>query len=149
MVLLTGADAAPAQMAGSGVVQIGFLSQRVKRDPPASWMDRPPADEGLDGARVGLADANTTGRFMGQSFVLEEAVVPEDGDAAAALHALIGSGTRLVLAELPAATLARVAALPEAAPVTLFNVGAPDDALRAESCRPNVLHVAPSHAMLA
>ena len=33
--------------------------------------------------------------------------------------------------------------------MTLFNVAAPDDALRQESCRSNVIHVAPSRAMLA
>jgi ABC transporter substrate binding protein (PQQ-dependent alcohol dehydrogenase system) len=33
--------------------------------------------------------------------------------------------------------------------LTLFNVAAPDDALRQESCRGNVIHVAPSRAMLA
>jgi ABC transporter substrate binding protein (PQQ-dependent alcohol dehydrogenase system) len=34
-------------------------------------------------------------------------------------------------------------------PVTLFNIGAPDDALRQKQCRANVIHVAPSRRMLA
>ena len=33
--------------------------------------------------------------------------------------------------------------------VTLFNIQAPDDALRQENCRDNVIHVAPSRRMLA
>lgn len=149
MVFPTGADASAAPESGGSVVKIGYLAQRVKRHPPASWMEPPHADEGLDGARAGLADDNTTGRFTGQSFVLKEAIVPEGGDAAAALRGLIGEGIRFVVADLPAPTLADIAALPETAPVTLLNVAAPDDELRAESCRANLLHLAPSRAMLA
>ena len=33
--------------------------------------------------------------------------------------------------------------------VTVFNIAAPDDSLRAADCRSNVIHVAPSRAMLA
>ena len=33
--------------------------------------------------------------------------------------------------------------------ITLFNIQAPDDALRQENCRDNVIHVAPSRSMLA
>jgi len=53
------------------------------------------------------------------------------------------------LADLPAGLLLRVADLPDAPPVTLLNVSAPDDALRNEACRANLLHLPPSRAMLA
>ena len=64
-------------------VQIGWLSQAVKRTLPLSYLDQPPEDEGIQGARLGIADNDTTGHFTGQSFELVERVVPEDGDVAA------------------------------------------------------------------
>jgi ABC transporter substrate binding protein (PQQ-dependent alcohol dehydrogenase system) len=76
-------------------------------------------------------------------------VTPEDGDIAAALRDLAAKGARLVVTDLAAPDLLAVASLPEAAPVTIFNSAAPDDRLRGEDCRANILHLLPSRAMLA
>src|SRR6201997_5376419 len=73
-------------------VQIGWLSQAVKRTLPLSYLDQPPQDEGLQGARLGIADNDTTGHFTGQSFTLTEAIVPADGDVAAGLRELTAKG---------------------------------------------------------
>src|SRR5262249_25539430 len=64
--------ALPASTAGAGeaTVQIGWLSHAIKRSLPLSYLDQPPQDEGIQGARLGIADDETTGRFTGQSFVL-------------------------------------------------------------------------------
>jgi ABC transporter substrate binding protein (PQQ-dependent alcohol dehydrogenase system) len=62
---------------------------------------------------------------------------------------LVGAGHRLVIVEVPAPTVVKLADLPEAKETVLFNVAARDDALRGASCRPNVLHLIPSRAMLA
>src|SRR5258708_7628568 len=97
----------------------------------------------------GVADENTAGRLPGQKFALAEALAPEGGDVAAAFGKLVGEGVRLVVTDLPEAPLLAVAALPEARGVALFNTAAPDDDLRAEKCRANLLHTLPSRAMLA
>ena len=52
-------------------VKIGWLSQTANRTLSHAYLDQPPADEGIQGARLGIADNNTTGRFIGQSFELE------------------------------------------------------------------------------
>jgi ABC transporter substrate binding protein (PQQ-dependent alcohol dehydrogenase system) len=130
-------------------VGIGWLSQTAKRTLPLSYLDQPPVDEGVQGARLGIADDDTTGRFTGQSFELVERVVAEDGDIAAAFRDLAASNVRLVVTDLPAAELLSVAGLPEAAAGTIFDTGAPDDRLRGEDCRANILHLLPSRAMLA
>lgn len=130
-------------------VKIGYLGLAQKRLPPQPFLDAPPEDEGLQGARLGIADDNTTGRFTNQHFELEDIEVPEEGDVAAAFRKLAGGGIRLVVTDLPAPDLLAVAGLPEAAKVTLFNAGAADDELRAAQCRANVLHTLPSRAMLA
>src|SRR5215831_8319919 len=125
VIFIAAAALAPAgSRAGEQVVQIGWLSQAVKRALPLSYLDQPPQDEGIQGARLGIADDNTTGHFTGQSFGLVESVVTEDGDVGAALRGLAAKGVRLVATDLAAPELLSVAGLAEAAPATIFNAGA-------------------------
>jgi ABC transporter substrate binding protein (PQQ-dependent alcohol dehydrogenase system) len=138
-----------AQDRAAAEVHIGYLGQVVKRPPPEPYLDPLPADLGVAGARLGVADDNTTGRFTGQAFVLEEAEVPEGGDLVAAFKKLADTGIRLIAVNLPEADLLTIADLPEAHDVTLLNAAAADDDLRADKCRANVLHTLPSRAMLA
>ena len=130
-------------------VQIGWLSQTVKRTWPLSYLDQPPDDEGIQGAQLGIADNNTTGHFTGQSFELVASIAPAGGNVAAAFRTLAAKGIRLVVTDLAAPELLSVAGLPEAAQATMFNTAAPDDRLRAADCRANILHLLPSRAMLA
>ncbi|HET8761843.1 MAG TPA: ABC transporter substrate-binding protein [Gemmatimonadales bacterium] len=139
-----------AQSAGDAAeVAIGYLGQEVERLPPLSLVDPVVSEEGVQGARLGIADNNTTGQFTKQHFSLAETVVPLEGDVTAAFKALVAAGHRLIVADLPAEALLAVADLPEAKDTLIFNVRARDDALRGEQCRANVLHVMPSYAMLA
>jgi len=151
LVILVAVAIVPATdgQADEQTVQIGWLSQAVKRTLPLSYLDQPPEDEGIQGARLGIADDNTTGHFTGQSFELVERVTPEDGDIAAVFRDLAAKGTRLVVTDLAAPELLAVAGLSEAATATIFNTGASDDRLRGEDCRANILHLLPSRAMLA
>jgi len=130
-------------------VQIGWLSQPVKRTLPLSYLDQPPEDERIQGARLGIADDATTGHFTGQSFELVESVVAEDGDVDAAFRELAAKNIRLVITDLPAPELLSIAGLSEAGSATIFDTAAADDRLRGEDCRANVLHLLPSRAMLA
>ena len=149
IVIIAAALAPAASHAGEQVVQIGWLSQAVKRTLPLSYLDQPPQDEGVQGARLGIADNDTTGHFTGQSFTLTEAIVPEDGNVAASLRALAAKGIRLVVTDLAAPELLSDAGVPEAAGITFFDAGSADDRLRGEDCRANILHLLPSRAMLA
>jgi ABC transporter substrate binding protein (PQQ-dependent alcohol dehydrogenase system) len=135
--------------AGGQTVKIGWLSQSMKRTLPLTYLDQPPEDEGIQGARLGINDNNTTGQFTGQSFELVENIAPENGDLARAFRAFVASGVRLVVTDLYAQQLLTIAALPDAGPITLLDSGAPDDRLRGVDCRANILHLLPSRAMLA
>jgi ABC transporter substrate binding protein (PQQ-dependent alcohol dehydrogenase system) len=149
-ILIAGATLTPAGAEGDGqIVRIGWLSQTAKRTLPLSYLEQPPEDEGIQGARLGIADDNTTGRFTGQSFELVESITPEDGDVAAAFRELTAKGMRLIVTDLAAPELLAVAGLPEAATATMFNTAATEDRLRGEDCRANILHLLPSRAMLA
>jgi ABC transporter substrate binding protein (PQQ-dependent alcohol dehydrogenase system) len=150
LILIAVAALAPAvSRGGEQAVQIGWLSQAAKRALPLSYLDQPPQDEGIQGARLGIADNDTTGHFTGQSFILTETVVPEAGDVAAGLGELAAQGIRLVVTDLAASKLLSVSGLPEAAGITFFDAGSEDDRLRGEDCRANILHLLPSRAMLA
>jgi ABC transporter substrate binding protein (PQQ-dependent alcohol dehydrogenase system) len=149
VILLVVAALAPTAGAGEQTVQIGWLSQAVKRTLPLSYLDQPPQDEGIQGARLGITDNETTGHFTGQSFILTEAIVPEDGDVAAGLRELAAKGIRLVVTDLAASELLSVAGTPEAAGITFLDAGSADDRLRGENCRANILHLLPSRAILA
>ncbi|KAA0579681.1 ABC transporter substrate-binding protein [Azospirillum sp. B21] len=151
VVLLAGTPAAAQQNAGAdaGEIRIGFLSQTPEPPPYVANPDEPAADDGLAGATLAIADNNTTGKFLKQSFVLDSVEVPPDGDAAAALRELAGRGGRFVVVDAPGATVEALSKLPEARNVMLLNANAPDDSLRGAACAPNLLHVAPSRAMLA
>lgn len=140
----------PATPAGdAGTVRIAYLTRAVTRPPALSNLDEPPEDEGLAGARQGVADDDTTGRFLKQRFDLDPVIVPEDGDPAAALRAIAAKGERFVVLDLPGEAPGALARLPEAAGLLLFDAGSTDDALRNGLCAPNLLHTMPSRAMLA
>ena len=143
LTMLTVVAAVPAADSGAGeqTVSIGWLSQPIKRKLPLSYLDQPPEDEGIQGARLGIADNDTTGHFTGQSFELVERVVGDDGDVAATFRDLAAKGVRLVVTDLAAAELLSIASLPEAAPATIFDTAASDDRLRGEDCRGNLLHL--------
>jgi ABC transporter substrate binding protein (PQQ-dependent alcohol dehydrogenase system) len=141
--------AIPAAAQEAMTARIAYLTQTVKELPPLSLVDPPTNDSGLLGARLGIEDNNTTGKFTKQNFVLDENVVAEDGDIAAAFRDLYARGDRFFILDLPAPQLLAIADLPEARQTLLFNVRARDDALRNQYCRANMLHIAPSYAMLA
>jgi ABC transporter substrate binding protein (PQQ-dependent alcohol dehydrogenase system) len=74
----------------------------------------------------------------------------KDGeDPAAAVQKLAGEGVSLVVTDLAEAPLLKAAAAGRTQGMLFFNTGATSDSLREEDCRSNIVHVAPSRAMLA
>ena len=129
-------------------IRIGYL-RSTERRPTISLLDQPAPDNGLAGAKLALTDTNTTGRFLNQHYDLIDVPLRDDDDPVAALNTLIGQGVALVLADLPADRLLKLADAGRDKDVTLFNIASPDDALRGTECRNNLISVAPSRAMLA
>lgn len=113
---------------------------------PISRLDIPPDDLGFAGAVLGTEDNQTTGAFTDTSYALETRAVAPEG-AVTAMEALMAEGIRVVVVMADGATLETLAdkASPE---VLILNATAQDEALRNDGCRANVLHVAPSRAML-
>lgn len=129
-------------------IRIGYIHAREPRE-RISLMDIPADDNGVAGAALAIEENNTTGRFVGQSYELVARTIRGNGEIAAALDELAAQGAGVVLidADADGVLVAADAAKPRNA--TLLNVGATDDRLREQECRANVIHVAPTRAMLA
>jgi ABC transporter substrate binding protein (PQQ-dependent alcohol dehydrogenase system) len=138
-----------ARAAEPSPMPVVWLALANRKPVPSTLLAPPPADEGLQGARVALAENATTGKFTGQLWTLDEKSAPDDAGVLDAFRAEAAAGRRLFVVDLPAALLVRLADLPEAHDALILDATATDDSLRAEDCRRNVLHMQPSRAMLA
>ena len=121
----------------------------IYEPPPLSLLEKVLTDEGLAGARLGVGDNNTTGKFLNQKFVLREAVVDAQGDVVAKAKEIFAAGPALVVADVKADDLLAIADLPEARDSVIFNVRSSRDELREQDCRKNLFHIIPSFAMRA
>lgn len=129
-------------------IVIGYL-RRAEDRKAISLIELPAKNDGVAGAQVGVDDDSVTGEFLGQTYQFVARRLKPGEDASAGLADLAGQGIKFILADLPAEALVKAADSPAAASALIFNIGAPDDYLRGEFCRANVVHVAPSRAMLA
>ena len=129
-------------------MSIGYIRD-VRPRPTISLLDKPASNDGLAGAKLAMEDDNTTGRLIGQRFELTDVPLREDDDAVAELAKLAQGGIMLVLTDAPGEVVLKLADAAAKAKQTIFNVAAPDDSLRGPDCRADLIHVAPSRAMLA
>jgi ABC transporter substrate binding protein (PQQ-dependent alcohol dehydrogenase system) len=129
-------------------VKIGYIGSTGKVT-TISLTEMPAANDGVAGAVLAIDDSNTTGKFLNQSFTFQEIMLNGDDDPAAAVQKLADSGISLVVTDLPADSLLKAADAGRDRGLVFFNAGAIDDRLRLEDCRINVIHTAPTRAMLA
>lgn len=128
--------------------QIGLI-YRPQPAPSSYDAEAAPEDEGLAGAKMGIADNNTTGRFTKQTYALDDIALSDDRpDAVAAAKELVAKGVRYLVLALPAEAVLAVADAVKQSGAVVLNAGAPDDRLRGTDCRANVFHILPSRAML-
>lgn len=113
---------------------------------PISRLDLPPEDLGFAGALLGTADNATTGSFMKQKFTTETVVATPE-TAAAEMQKLVDAGIWWIVVVADADTTVKLADIAGDKALVL-NAAATDDRLRGADCRANLLHVAPSDAML-
>jgi ABC transporter substrate binding protein (PQQ-dependent alcohol dehydrogenase system) len=139
--------ATPGLAADPIEISIGYLGQAGVRS-ALSLVEQPPGDDGIAGARLAIADNNTTGKFLNQHFTLE-VVRLKEGDEAAKAATTLADHSGFVIADLPADQLLQAADALRDRGTLLLNAGAIDDRLREEDCRANIIHVAPTRSMLA
>ncbi len=127
-------------------ISITYLKQEVARPPALSNLDAIPQDEGVRGAEIAIDDNSTTGKFLGQTWSLNEVVVPIDGDLSTTAREA-ASQTPFIIVDAPRDDLLALADMEDLSGALLFNVSAEDRDLRDDECRANVLHTAASLAM--
>ncbi len=135
-------------------LSIDMLYLEVKRldRPTLSNLFKPPSDAGLQGARLGIRDSQSTGRFLKHRYTLKSLIFsPETGFQKVA-DAVLAAGRRFIVFNTPAAMFGQLAqrfgSVVEGGTAVLINAGSLDDGLRRSLCQPNVFHTAPSRAML-
>ncbi len=138
-----------AETPAKQLINIAYLSQEQAVPPALSNLDPFIPDKGLLGSELAINDNNTTGQFTGQSFVLNKFIVPIDGNVVEVFNKEIVDKYQLVVSLLPAESLTKLADSTAGKSVLLFDAATSDDSLRAEQCRPEVLHLLPSRAMRA
>ena len=141
--------AAPATTEAKQNMRVVYLGKNYPEPLPLSYAEKPIPDKGIQGARLMLKEANQAGGFVGHSFELVEAIVPEDADVVAKAKELLANGERFIIADLEPADLLAVADLPEAKDALIMNIRSSATKLRQEECRANVFHIIPDYAMRA
>lgn len=141
-----GAAAKPA--AAKTVIKV-ILARELRQKPlPLSLLDQPPADDGLGGAKLAISDNNTTGRFLNQEYVLDVVEKAKPEELIADVLAKVAEGAAFVVADAAPATLLALADALKGKDAVVLNASAPDESLREEQCRANLMHTAPSRSML-
>ena len=139
-----------AMLAGAEplTIKIGYVG-RAEKKATISLLDYPPDNDGVAGARLALEDNNTTGKFLNQRFVMEEARVKDGADPTDTILRLADHGISFFIVDLSADMLLKAAEAGRGRGLVFFNAGAIDDRLREEDCRADVIHTAPTRSMLA
>jgi len=150
--LASAALAAAQQSAGEPASrqQVAIVLARERRElpPPLSLLDMPAADDAVAGAQLAINDNNTTGRFLKQEFGLEVIQAAAD-ELLRDVDARVRQGVSFVVLDASPPTLLALADRLKDRNVLILNAGSNADPLRAEDCRRNVVHTAPSRSMLA
>lgn len=107
-----------------------------------------PLGRPFPGAELGIEDAVQVGQAINTNFSLTRSTADDVEGVVAAVQGFVADGIHFVVADLPADALLTLSDRVAELPVTILNIAAPEDALRAESCRFNVVHVIPSTRML-
>ncbi|SHF35239.1 ABC transporter, substrate binding protein, PQQ-dependent alcohol dehydrogenase system [Modicisalibacter ilicicola DSM 19980] len=148
LVLLSLSSVTKAQEAAT--VTLGYLGiERPAALEPLSVLDPVVDDEGVQGARLAIRDNNTAGQFLGQEFLLVEAVVASEREVAEGLKRLVEQGAEWIVSGVHREALEALMDDPALGDRVVFNVAASDDALRGAACRRNLFHTTPSRRMLA
>ena len=147
LVIVLGLDLA-ARAQDTLDIKIGYL-RRAQHQETISLVQMPPPDNGLAGAQMAAKDNDTTGQFLNQRYSLVDLHLKAGDDPATAVAELARQGIALIVVDLPADDLLKAAEAGKADRILFFNAAATDDRLRQKDCRANVVHTAPSRAMLA
>lgn len=127
-------------------IKVFYLHRDIEQPLPLSLIDKRIERNGFAGAELGLNDNQTTGSFLGHKYELVEVLIPEDANIVDSIEQAQDTKPEIIVANLEADDILSVSdSYPDA---LVLNVRATDDRIRHDDCRPNLLHLPPSRAML-
>src|SRR5215831_12811068 len=100
--------AAPLARAQPITIKIGYVG-RAEKKTTISLLDYPPDNDGVAGVRLALDDNNTTGKFLNQRFLLEEARIKSASDPTDVVMQLADRGVSFFIVDLPADMMLKAA----------------------------------------
>ena len=130
-------------------VTMMFIKHTAEVLPKLSNLEVPAEDDGVLGGRQAIEDSNTTGRFLGHHYVIENAHLGVEDNVQKAFLEAFGRGIRHFILDVTADELLAAADSEQGKQAWFYNIGVEDDLLRTRECRLNVLHLVPSHSMRA
>jgi ABC transporter substrate binding protein (PQQ-dependent alcohol dehydrogenase system) len=130
-------------------IPITYLSNRVEPSYAINDLLVRPANAGIAGAELGIADSNTTGKFLDQRFVFLRIDLAEQKGSKINWSDVLPMPT-LLLVDLDTETLFELLAYNSelVAPHLIINVSARSNALRQTICSEYVFHTTPSYAQI-
>lgn len=99
------------------------------------------------GAALAFADAGSAARRPAAELKLERMTIESAEDLPAAIRAARDRGVRHFMADLPQAAYGALGDATKSADALVYNVSAPENALRGKECAPSLVHTAPSDSM--
>ena len=126
--------------------QILYLKSLRPAPPVLSNLDPIPENLGVAGALLGIADNNTTGQFLNQTYILNEISIEPNTVGTAKAEILAAD---YIITDLTSDELSDLTALIDGSDTLVFNATNKSDALRSNYCHNNILHTIPSYAMRA
>lgn len=129
------------------ILDISYIAQQHAVKPTLSVLDRPSKRSGLDGALLGINDANTTAKFVGQHLTLSKSHVASAKELIGELDAQFNRGKRQFVLNLAQDYLIHAQQWALNKPVLFYNISAKADQLRHDFCSANTFHTIPSYSM--
>lgn len=136
-----------ADIQSKQVLDISYITQKRAVKPTLSVLDRPSERSGLDGALLGINDANTTAKFVGQQLTLSQSDVANTTELIGELNQQFNLGKRQFVLNLDQDYLNSAQQWALNKPVLFYNISEKADQLRHDDCSATTFHTIPSHSM--
>ncbi|CAC9484945.1 hypothetical protein [uncultured Gammaproteobacteria bacterium] len=128
-------------------IAVVLLSYDVNKK--LSNLDKKPKNLGIAGGVIAVKDNNTTGSFIGEKFNITSFKSNKIKEIKIKIATLITQNYQHIVLDVPSDLLLSMSTRYSSKDVLFYNIGNKDNKLRNQDCRKNIIHIAPSYAMLA
>ncbi len=128
-------------------IHMTYLKLHKPHSPALSNIIKMASDSGYQGAKLAIADSNTTGKFLQQNFTLSAYDFKKPQNLLTRLKEEFNQGKAIFILDTPLSLLKKVDLWAQNKDILLFNISESSNLLRSSQCLITMLHTAPSQAM--